>query len=60
MYPPAFRSPSPWRNSHFGGHPRFHRPAPYLAAMTLHEFNDLPYERQVVLVFDQARFLATH
>ena len=27
--------------------------------MTLHEFNDLPYERQVVLVFDQARFLAT-
>ena len=27
--------------------------------MTLYEFNALPYERQVVLVFDQARFLAT-
>ena len=28
--------------------------------MTLYEFNALPDERQVVLVFDQARFLATH
>ena len=27
--------------------------------MTLYEFNALPYERQIVLVFDQARFLAT-
>ena len=27
--------------------------------MTLYEFNALPDERQVVLVFDQARFLAT-
>ena len=27
--------------------------------MTLYEFNALPYERQLVLVFDQARFLAT-
>ena len=27
--------------------------------MTLYEFNALPYERQVTLVFDQARFLAT-
>ena len=28
--------------------------------MTLYEFNALPDERQVALVFDQARFLATH
>ena len=27
--------------------------------MTLYEFNALPDERQVALVFDQARFLAT-
>ena len=27
--------------------------------MTLYEFNALSYERQLVLVFDQARFLAT-
>ena len=27
--------------------------------MTLYEFNALSYERQVALVFDQARFLAT-
>ena len=27
--------------------------------MTLYEFNALPYERQVALVFDQARFLTT-